>query len=385
MFHARPAKMSAAALALFAFATAPAFAASEQEITDALTKLFKSGNAGTEVTLGAPAADGDKLVYSNVTVKPADAGETKIATLTLTGADLNGSGGLKASAITGAGVESSNDGTALKIASIEVVNPDVTAPSTPGGTDGKGRFDSFTVSDIVVTEKDKPPVTIGTVGVEASDYVDDYPHALSLSVENVVVDPVLADDGGQSAAQLKALGYDKLTLSVYGSGAWNQDDGTLSLDELSIDGADAGTITLSGTLGGFSPDVMKLLGQPNPPADLMGKITLSDATLTYEDASLAGRVLDMQAKEMGQPREAFVEQITAALPLMLAMIQNPPFQDKLAAAATTFLKDPKNLQISIQPAAPVSVLEIMGTAQTAPQTLPDQLKADVQANVELEE
>ncbi len=349
MNYARSAKVSAAALALFAFATSAGWAASEQEITDALTKLIKSGNAETEVTLGAPTSDGDKIVYSNVKVKPKDAGETTISTLTLTGADLNGSGGLKAASITGAGVTAVNDGTTMKIATIEVANPDVTGPSTPGGTDGKGKFDSFTVTGIEVAEKDKPPVTIGTFGVEASDYVGDYPHAVSLTIENILIDPALADDGGSSAAQLKALGYDKLNLSVYGSGAWDQEAGTLSLDELSVEGADAGAITLSGTIGGVTPDVMKLLGQPNPPADLMGKITLSDATLTYEDSSLTGRVLDMQAKQMGQPKEAFVEQISAALPLMLTAIQNPAFQDKLAGAAGAFLKDPKNLQITIQP------------------------------------
>lgn len=385
MMNPRTAKASAAAIALFAFATTSAWSATGPEVTDALTKLIQNGNSAVKVTLGEPKVDGDAMVYSGVVVTAADGkGDTKIGTLTLVNPAVNAGGGIKADEITAENVEGTSDGTIMKIETIDVLNPDVTTPPSKD-TEGKGKFDSFTMSNISVTEKDKPPVTIANFGVETADYVGDYPHSVSLDVENIVVDPAVADDGGQTAAQLKALGYDKLDISVYGSGAWDQDAGTLSLDELSIEGADAGAITLAGTLGGISADVMKMIGQPNPSPELLGKITLSEATLTYEDNSLANRVLDMQAKQMGQPKDAFVGQITAALPLMLSALQNPAFQDKLATAATAFLKDPKNLQITVQPDQPVPLAGLMGAAQTAPQTLPDMLKADVQANVELEE
>jgi len=381
----RSAMAGVAALALGAFATTSGWAATDQEITDALTKLVKAGDDKAVVELGTPKADGDALVYANVVVK--DQGgtrETRIATLKLVNADLNGTGGLKADSLVAEGLTGSSDGTTLKAAGLEVVNLDTTPPATPGG-EGKGKMDSLTITAMEITEKDKPPVTVASVGVEASDYVGDYPHTLSLSVENVVVDPATAAAGGVDTAPLKALGYDKINVSIYAGGTWDQPTGVLTLDEFSVEGADMGTLTLTGTIGGVTADVMKALGQPNPPPDLITKLTLSDASLTYEDASLTGRVLDMQAKQMGQEKEAFVGQITAALPMMLAALQNPPFQDKVAAAATTFLKDPKNLQVTVAPEKPVPVAEIVGTAQTAPQTLPDALKADVQANVELEE
>lgn len=381
----RSAKAGVAALALGAFGAVPGWAATDQEITDALARLVKAGDDKAVVELGTPKADGDALVYADVVVK--DQGgtrETRIATLKLVNADLNGAGGLKADSLTAEGISGTSDGTTLKADGLEVVNLDATPPAAPGG-EAKGRMDSLTITAMEITEKDKPPVTIGSFGVETSDYVGDYPHTLSLSVENIVVDPATAAAGGFDTAPLKALGYDKLNLSVYAGGAWDQQAGTLTLDEFSVEGADMGTLTLTGTVGGVTADVMKALGQPNPPPDLITKLTLSDASLTYEDASLTGRVLDMQAKQMGQEKEAFVGQITAALPMMLAALQNPPFQDKVAAAAGAFLKDPKNLQITVAPEKPVPVAEIVGTAQTAPQTLPDALKADVQANVELEE
>lgn len=375
-----------AALALFAISSTTTFAASEQEITDALTKLIQGGNAGVTVNLGSPTADGDALVYKDVTVKSAGdtASDTKIATLTVTGGDVNDMGGIKAASIKAESIESSDGSTKATVASAEIVNPDVAAPPADGQP-GRGKFDSVTVSDIAVSETGKPPVTIGSVGMEATDYVGDYPHAFSLSVENIVVDPAVADDGGQFAGQLKELGYEKVDANLFASGSWDQDAGTLTIEDLSLEGTDMGAIGLSAVLGGFTADVMTKLGQPNPPPELMNTITINEAHVTYEDSSLAGRLLDMQAKQMGASREDFVGQISAALPLMLSALQNPGFQDKLATAAGTFLKDPKNITISAVPEKPVTVMELMTTAQTAPQTLPDQLKAEVTANEDLEQ
>ena len=139
-------------------------------------------------------------------------------------------------------------------------------------------------------------------------------------------------------------------------------------------------MTLSGTFGGLTTDTIKKLKQPSPPPEAFGSVTLKQASLYYGDASLAGRIIAQQAKQMGQEPAAFVGQITGALPLLLSVIGNQPFQDKLAQGVTTFLKDPKNLTITAKPATPIALMELFSTSQTAPQTLPDVLKADVIAN-----
>ena len=55
-------------------------------------------------------------------------------------------------------------------------------------------------------------------------------------------------------------------------------------------------------------------------------------------------------------------------------------QDKVAKAGAAFLNDPKSISITVSPAQPVKFVEIMGTANQAPQTLPDMLAVDVVAN-----
>ena len=372
-----------AAVSFFAFTATPTLAASEAEITAALQKSF-AGAPGSTVELGSPSVSGDDFIYSPVTIKGGDGSETVIGTLTLTDADLNAGGGIKAGSIVGETINAKNGGSTIAIESIEILNPDF-VPAPGADQPGKGRLDSLSANGISVTEEGKPPVTIASVLVETDDYVNDMPRSISVAIEGLEVDPASLDDTGEGAAQLKAYGYDKLTLGIFGAGSWDAAAGTLTFDELTVEGAEAGVITLSAVLGGVTEDVMAKLQQPSPPPELMQQITLQEAAVVYVDDSLAGRVLDVQAKSMGAAREAFVEQLTGALPLMLMALQNPGFQDQVATAVGAFLKDPKNLTISVAPEPPLSIMDIMMQSQMAPQTLPDTLKAEIEANADLDQ
>lgn len=380
MVSFRHVSTSVAVLGLFAFSSAAALAATEEEITSALESLIESGDAPISVELGTPTSQDDTLVYENVVVTATgeDPSTTTIDSLTITGGDVNEAGGLVAEQILAEGISNASGETTATVRSFEAVNVDV-APAAEGQEPG-GRVDAITIEGINVVEPETPPVNIETVSFEASDYRDGYPHAVRLAIEGIEVDPSQAPEGDETAEQLKALGYDTLSLSVLGSGRWDEASGDLVIEELTIEGDEMGALTISGELGGFTADLVAKLDQPNPPPELMEQITISSATVTFEDESLTGRVLDTQASEMGTDRATFVEQITAAMPLMLTMLQNPSFQDEVAGAVTTFLKDPQTITVSVEPSSPVSILSVIGTAQMAPQSLPDMLNVDITAN-----
>ncbi|WP_156899451.1 hypothetical protein [Pleomorphomonas koreensis] len=365
--------LTVAAVALTVGLAGPAMAAATPEqVTAALTKLLAADKAVT-VTLGTPAQTDDGVVYHDVTIKEADGGETKIAVLTIGKPEVEGDT-LSADSIVAENVTGTSKGDNLTVASLEI-----TAPVFTGKETGN-RIDAISAEGISLTQPGKSPLAIDSAGVDLSDYADDVPHAIDISVEGIAVDPASVDDSGQFAGQLKAMGYDKLTLGFYGSGSLDETSGDLVVNEITIDGTDLGTVTLTGTFGGLDADTIKQLKQKNPPEEALSKVTLKQASLYYGDASLAGRIIALQAKQMGQEPAAFVGQITGALPLFLSVIGNQPFQDKLAGGLTTFLKDPKNLTITAKPAAPIALLDLVVTSQTAPQTLPDVLKADVIAN-----
>lgn len=370
---------STAALALAAFVSFPAFAASEQEIGDALTKMITAGDAGTTVTLGTPAADGDALVYSNVAVKSTDGTETAITTLTVTGGELNDKGNLTAASLKAEGVAIKDATSTGAIQAIEITGFDAgSMSSNPDEFDG--RLETLTVTDMKIEQTGQPPVAIGSIAFEASDYTETYPRKVSVSVEGIDIDPATAGEGDPTAAQLKALGYDRINMSLYADGVFSDSDGTFTLNEFTIDGADMGALSLGAVLGGFTPEVLVALNQPEPPMEMLAQLTLVEGALSFTDASITNRLVDMQASQMGVDRAAFVDQITAALPLMLSALQNPEFQGTVAEAATTFLKDPKNITLYLTPEQPVPLMEIAGAAETAPQTLPQLLGATIAAN-----
>jgi hypothetical protein len=379
------AMMSVAAAALFAFSAGPAPAATEQEITDAIKALFAASESGATIELGTPTANGDTLVYTDAVVKTTAAdgpGEARIKTLTVTGGDVNDRGGLAATQLLAEGIEMTSGTDKVTIASIGVEGLDVTPQA--GETPMSAKLDTAAALGIVANTDGQPPVNIEAIRAEASDYVDAYPRSGSVAIEGMDVD-VAASPDDPTGGQLKALGYDRLRMNLYVGGTWDDAAATMSLDEFSIDADDVGSLTLTGVFGGFTPDVVAELQKTEPSMEAMSKVTVNEAALSFSDASITGKLLDMQAKQMGADRAAFVEQITAALPLMLSAIGNPGFQEKLAGAASAFLKDPKNITLSIAPANPVDVMTLIMTGQTAPQTLPDLLGAEVSANEAEEE
>jgi hypothetical protein len=378
-FH-RTAATSVAALALFAFSAGQAPAATEQEITDALKAMIAASESGATLELGAPTASGEALVYTDVVVKTTaqdGPGEVKIKTLTVTSGDLNDAGGLVAGQLLAEGIDMSSGSDKVAITSMEVNNLDVTPKSAD--TTMSARFDTAAVLGVAATTEGQPPVAIEAIRVETSDYVGEYPRSGSIAVEGMDVDVTESPDD-PTGGQLKALGYERLTMNLFAGGTWDDTAGTMSIDEFSIDADDVGALTLTGVFGGFTADVVAELQKEEPSMEVMQKVTVNEAALSFSDASITGKLLDMQAAQMGADRATFVDQITAALPLMLSAVGNPGFQEKLAAAATIFLKDPKNITISVAPETPVDIMTLMMTGQMEPQKLPDLLGAEVSAN-----
>lgn len=372
-----------AAAALLALSSTASLAATEQEITDALTALLKMSDAATEVTLGTPAVSGDDYIYSNVVIAEsnpdaaASKGKIEVRTLTLTKPDVV-EGALTADELVAANVKltQTQDPTIVTVASVEFTNLRA-HPTTAAAPAKTPHFDTAAVTDVVGTSGDTTLFSVASVALEAGNYMGDIPRAVGLDVQGASASTSVL---GEAAPSLTELGYDKIEVNITAAGTWDPDGAVLSVDELTLESVDMGSLSASLVLGGATAALVDRLNGATPDHTVANDLTLETASLTYEDASLAGRILDQQAKAVGQDRAAFAEQISAALPLMLSMIGNPGFQEKLANAASMFLKDPKNITISVEPAKPLPLARIMEIGQTAPNTLPDELAADVTAN-----
>jgi hypothetical protein len=160
-------------------------------------------------------------------------------------------------------------------------------------------------------------------------------------------------------------------------GGYQTASDTLDFRSFVIDTTNVGKITIGGKFPGIP---LSKLENPDQASSVAATAKLESFSFRFDNAGIVEKLLDMQAKQSGLSKEDFVAQITGGLPFMLNFIGNEAFQKKVADAATAFLNDPKSITISAKPASAVGFTQIMGAGQSAPQTLPDLLGADIQAN-----
>ena len=250
------------------------------------------------------------------------------------------------------------------------------AKDTGGGLGSNILFHTAEATDLKVTHKDQPgEVTVDRMYVESGNVVDNVAQDSKGSVEGITIPSSLFPP--DSGFRPQSLGYDKLVLDVSWDGSRDLAAKTVTIREFTLSIENGGDLSFEGVLGEV-PDARKL--NDSTAAQDVTKTQLHNLTIRYDDKSLAGRVLDFLAKQQNLSRDDYAKQISAALPFLLAAINNPPFQNQVAEAVGGFLQDPKSLTIDLTPDAPVSGDDLMALAKTQPGAIPDKLKATVTAN-----
>jgi len=364
-----------------------AFEPTGSDVADAFLTLLETED-GTVESYASATETGDGFVIENLRVvsEGNDNAVVTIARTVLEDGEVLSNGRLSLGAMSMDTLElTSNDGgmTIGSLAATEVVlpSPEEASNMTDLTVDGPV-YKSVDVQTINVTAEDGNTVAIGRVAATVDEMVDDMPTAGSLAVEGITIDAASLSDG--DAQEFRKLGYETVTLNVTAEGKWDPETAEVDLSTVSISGEEVGTLALSLSLGGITKELIEQLDaaqdSPEEAMALLQGVLVNGMTIDLTNDSLVDRVLDQQAEEAGMDRTAYVSQMTAALPLMLGMLQNPDFQQEVATAVTTFLTDPQSLNVAAAPGNPVPVAQIMGTVMMAPQALPQMLGVSITAN-----
>ena len=279
-------------------------------------------------------------------------------------------------------------GAAIKNLSIPAV--DSTDPSG-----GLILYDSITMSPSkFVSTAGEEFVRLGSLEATASPYSADQPMTFSLKPFDMYVNAVAAaKDDAASKEILTSLGLAEINTKIAVNGTWNPTDGKLSITEESFDVANAGKLNFKMDISGYTPKLLKQIqdmtkqnaGKTDAAAGmmmmgLMQQLTLNSVSIRFDDASLTGKLLDLASKQMGQPKEAIINQYKGMLPVLAAQLKDPEFVTMLSNAANAYLDNPKNIEIKTAPAAPVPFAQIMATGMAQPQALIKTLGVQVIAN-----
>jgi len=366
---------------------ADAFDATGNPVADAFFANVEAGGV-TDLAVGSVTGDADRTEIQNLTGTSNKNGEvTKITfgTLIFDNGAVDSDGRLSAARMTARNVIVDGD-TDIRIG--EAVVDDVVLPTADeirndkAAAGSSSAYHDIAVSDIVIVNEEGTMVPISSLKVDALDRVDGIIPGGTLEITGITINRDSIKDA-EAAGRMAELGYDQLILDVTSVGRWDAATDKMILEKFTIKGQNAGELTITAELGSMTAAMLKTLqtaSETNERMEVLQKLTLNMLSIRFDNASLAERMMDMQAKQMGTTRDQLVVQLSAALPMMLSALQNPDFQKMVAGAVTAFLKSPQSISAVAAPAQPVPAGQIMGAAMMAPQTLPTILAVEVKAN-----
>ncbi|MXN64503.1 hypothetical protein GR183_06265 [Stappia sp. GBMRC 2046] len=355
---------------------------------DHFLKTVEAGGA-TVSGIGSVSQDGDGIQINDLSVDIREnekaaklvVGQTMLRNASVLDNDRLSVGLLEMTTIT---IEADDGGLTVQgLKTTDTVLPSPEEVSKAGTSNAVAPlYRSAEVNGIEIQTDDQGVVPIEQIKVTVDAMDGDLPTAGTISMRGLKLSRDELDDDGKK--MLTDLGYEEVSLAVHGVGKWTPDDGRLNMERISISGENVADLSLSARINGVTRDLVEKLdkaqGNAQEAMGLLQGLSIEHLSIDLQNKSVIERVLDMQAAEAGTDRAAFVGQLTGALPLLLSILNNPQFQDKVATALTTFLNEPNSLRAVAAPANPVPVAQIIGAAMIAPQTLPDILSVDIQAN-----
>jgi len=202
------------------------------------------------------------------------------------------------------------------------------------------------MSSIDVPNPDDPGAriqgSIGAFDISLADYVNGIPSRISASTKNLV----FAIPQGEATEMARALGIETVDLGYDLKLHWDRDAGTIVVENVAIDGADLGTISISATLGNATEG---LFSADNSVAEaaLMG-LTVKDLTVNLDDRGLSALVIGVAAaSEKQDPTATRLGFSNIAQAIVLQFLGGT---SEAAAAATgigTFLTEKNQLSLRI--------------------------------------
>jgi hypothetical protein len=210
----------------------------------------------------------------------------------------------------------------------------------------------------------------------------------SIKLSNLHVPEAAIAAVDQSGA-LKQLGYPSLTFDLGGDGTINNDNANFGMD---FDGyfaaKDMGTLKMGMAVNGVPVELIQKLKETEPGKEpdftaflpqIQG-ISFGRLLVRFEDSSITKKLLPMAAAMQGMDEKTLVANAGAMLQLGLAELKNPAFTEQVVKAVTAYLQDPKSITISLRPAAPVPVQQLMALDPANPGAAINTLGVSVTAN-----
>lgn len=386
--------LAATATTLFLLCTTSAFAVDATAFAGRLKAVVGERNATLDFT--SAEAQGENVVIKGAKLSQGPNDQT-LGDLTFENVSGSTADGWTVEKIAIPDITQSKDKTQTTLSGMMVEGLELVGTSKAGLPAAKSfsdlYFDKATIGSVSIKQDGKEVFDLTDASID-NTIGDDGKLTSEFGVDTFKAD--LQPSGEAKGAQaLKDMGYATIDGAMSGTANWDPKSGLLQLDPFDVTVDDAGNLSFTYAISGYTPDFITSLQQvqqqmsANPDNSqatgmammgLISQLYLNSADVTFIDDSLTGKLLDYYAKQNGQTREQLSENLVGMLPAVLSYVQNPEFQKKATDAVTAYLADPQSLSITVAPENPVPATQLIGAAMGAPQTLPGVLSLNVTAN-----
>lgn len=203
-----------------------------------------------------------------------------------------------------------------------------------------------------------------------------------LTISGISVDLTsIKEEDPSAGAIIDELGLNTISGNITQNLTWSMADGHMVMDQFLLDFADVGALDINLDVTGVTPEVLDKIyamqatmltgdstseeaqsAQMMAGMQLMQAISIVSAKVRYDDASLAGKLLDFFASQSGGDRATFVAGIKSMLPALIDQSGIPTLKDVVVPPVSAFLDDPQSLEVTVKPESPTTLLVLTAAA-----------------------
>lgn len=211
------------------------------------------------------------------------------------------------------------------------------------------------------------PIALDRAQLQLGGHLGPYPTEVQLDIEGLRAPLSLA---GEDLAVLAQLGITQLELDFGLDVSWEEATETLSVNDLTLRIAEAGSISASAELTGIT---RKMLENSQEMEDNAENIRLSGLRLTAVDEAFVDRVFRWAAEGDELPVEEFRERFIRTLPLLIGLSLGDTLAEAVTPTIQDFLRNPGTLAVVAAPPMPVPLEALMEVIDRAPEQLAELL------------
>lgn len=385
------------------------------EATQFADRLVEAGTfMGINFTYGSATAEGDTITLSGFTITVPGEDDVEIdGDVVFEGVAETAEGAYTAQRATIADFEHADDDEDLLITINNIVAEGIELPADISLDTvvelSFGLYDRIAVGPLTISDTSRgEPIEV--FAIDLMEVTIDEPAADGGLSSRFAVTGISADlsevDDVEAQAVIDAFGIETFTGSMNFVGTWWPETGVAELADMSFTIDNLASFAMAVTVDGYTEALYRDLMEMNikmaemseagveiddeqmeamsyAMLETMGDFRLVDGSIRYDDASLFMKVLDFVGAEQGVDGETFKAGLQFMVPMALADVQNEAFKSMVTNAVNTFIADPQNFIIAVNPDEPIAFSEFEAMAdeiEADPFVLVETLNLTISAN-----